>query len=71
MPLALMQSGTKATLRAIRGGRGLRGRLCALGLIPGAEVEVLRNGGGGPCVVSVGGNRIVLGRGMAMQIEVD
>lgn len=71
MPLALVQTGMTATLRAIRGGHGLRGRLCALGLIPGAEVVVLRNGGSGPCVVSIGGNRIVLGRGMAMQIEVD
>jgi len=71
VPLALLRSGTTATLRAIRGGCGLRGRLCALGLIPGARIEVVRNGGGGPCVVSVGGHRVVIGRGMAMQIEVD
>ncbi len=71
MPLAMLHEGTRAILRAVNGGRSLRGRLAALGLIPGAEVIVLRNGGGGPFVVAVNNARICLGRGMAMQIEVD
>ncbi len=71
MPLALVKEGTRAILRSINGGHGLRGRLAALGLIPGAEIEVLRNAGRGPFVVAVGGARLVLGRGMAMQIEVE
>jgi len=71
MPLALMHEGTQAILRVINGGRNLRGRLAALGLIPGAEVTVLRNGGNGPFVVAVNNARICLGRGMAMKIEVD
>ena len=71
MPLALIHEGTKAVLRAVRGGRGLRGRLAALGLIPGAEVTVVRNGGRGPFVIAVNESRICLGRGMAMKIEVD
>ena len=71
MPLAMLHEGTHAVLRAVNGGRSLRGRLAALGLIPGAEVIVLRNGGGGPFVVAVNNARICLGRGMAMQIEVD
>jgi ferrous iron transport protein A len=71
VPLALVHEGGRAVLRAINGGRGLRGRLAALGLIPGVEIEVLRNSGRGPFIVAVGGARVVLGRGMAMQIEVD
>ncbi len=71
MPLAMLHEGTRAILRAVNGGRSLRGRLAALGLIPGAELIVLRNGGGGPFVVAVNNARICLGRGMAMQIEVD
>jgi ferrous iron transport protein A len=71
MPLALVPEGAKAILRSIQGGRSLRGRLTAMGLIPGTEVTVLRNGGHGPFVVVVGGSRICIGRGMAMQIEVE
>jgi Fe2+ transport system protein FeoA len=71
MPLALVNEGARAVLRSIQGGRSLRGRLAALGLIPGTEVTVLRNGGGGPFVVAVNNARICIGRGMAMKIEVD
>lgn len=71
MPLALLHEGTQAVLKAINGGRNLRGRLAALGLIPGAQITVLRNGGNGPFVVAVNNARICLGRGMAMKIEVD
>ena len=71
MPLALVPEGAKAVLRRIQGGRALRGHLSAMGLIPGAEVTVLRNGGHGPFVVVVNATRICIGRGMAMQIEVD
>ena len=71
MPLAMIREGSKIVLRSIQGGRGLRGRLAALGLIPGTEITVLRNGGGGPFVVAVNNARICIGRGMAMKIEVD
>lgn len=71
MPLALIPEGTRAVLRRIQGGRGLRGRLSAMGLIPGTEITVLQNGGHGPFVVAVGDVRICIGRGMAMRIEVD
>ena len=70
MPLALVNEGARAVLRSIQGGRSLRGRLAALGLIPGTEITVLRNGGG-PFVVAVNNARICIGRGMAMKIEVD
>jgi len=71
MPLAMIREGSKTVLRSIQGGRGLRGRLAALGLIPGTEITVLRNGGGGPFVVAVNNSRICIGRGMAMKIEVE
>ena len=71
MPLAMIREGSKTVLRSIQGGRGLRGRLAALGLIPGTEITVMRNDGGGPFVVAVNNARICIGRGMAMKIEVD
>jgi ferrous iron transport protein A len=71
MPLALIREGARAVLRSIHGGRGLRGRLAAMGLIPGAEITVVHNGGDGPFVVAVNDARICIGRGMAMKIEVE
>ena len=71
MPLTMVNEGKKAILRSIEGGRQLRGRLAALGLLPGAELEVVQNSGHGPFVVAVKGSRIVIGRGMAARISVD
>jgi Fe2+ transport system protein FeoA len=71
MPLTHVTQGARAVLKSIDGGRQLRGRLAALGLLPGAEVEVVQNSGQGPFVVAVRGSRIVLGRGMAARILVE
>jgi len=71
MPLTMVDEGNKAILRSIEGGRQLRGRLAALGLLHGTELEVIQNSGHGPFVLSVKGSRIVIGRGMAARISVD
>ena len=70
MTLTMIHEGGKAVLKAINGGNQLRGRLATLGLLPGTELEVIQNSGHGPFVVAVRGSRIVIGRGMAAQIEV-
>ncbi|MCP4291184.1 MAG: ferrous iron transport protein A [bacterium] len=71
IPLSSISEGLKAKLQIINGGRQLRTRLAALGLLPGTEVEVIQNSGKGPFVLSVRGSRIVIGRGMASQVEVE
>lgn len=71
MPLSMVNEGMRAVLSSISGGRDLRGRLAALGLLPGTELEVIRNSGHGPFIVEVRGSRIVIGRGMASRIEVE
>jgi len=71
MPLTMVNEGATAVLRDIEGGRQLKGRLAALGLLPGTELEVIQNSGHGPFVVSVRGSRIVIGRGMAAKISVE
>ena len=71
MPLTMMREGAKAVLSSVGGGRRMRGRLAALGLLPGTELEVIQNSGGGPFVVSVRGSRVLIGRGMAARIEVE
>lgn len=70
MTLTMVLEGNKTVLKAIHGGHEIRGRLAALGLLPGTELEVIQNSGHGPFVVSVRGSRIVIGRGMAARIEV-
>lgn len=71
MPLTGMREGAVAILKSINGGRQLRTRLAALGLLPGTEIEIIHNSGKGPFVVSVRGSRIVIGRGMAARVEVE
>ena len=71
MTLTMVHEGARAVLRSIEGGQQMRGRLAALGLLPGTELEVVQNSGKGPFVVAVRGSRIVIGRGMAARIEVE
>ena len=70
MPLAIVQVGRRVRLIAVDAGHGLQGRLAAMGLVPGVEIEVLRNSMHGPFLVEVKGSRIMLGRGMAQKIIV-
>lgn len=71
MPLSMVAPGKKVRLVRINGGRNLRSRLAAMGLMPGIDVEVISGGHGGPCVISVRDSRLILGRGMALKIEVE
>jgi len=70
MPLSIVQPGRRVRLVSVNAGRGLRGRLTAMGLLPGTEIEVIRNSAHGPFIISVKGTRLVLGRGMAHKIIV-
>jgi len=51
-------------------GRGFLWRMAALGFNPGATVEVVRNDGFGPLIVSILDTQIALGRGQACKIYV-
>lgn len=66
-----LQTGIRAHVAAIQGGRSLRSRLATFGFVPGAEVEVWRNAGTGPIIVQVHGARVALGRGEAARIFVE
>jgi Fe2+ transport system protein FeoA len=70
VPLALVESGRRVHIVGLDAGEGLRGRLAAMGLVPGVQVEVIMNSAGGPFIVSVKGSRIILGHGMAQKIMV-
>lgn len=70
MPLSLVAPGQKVTLVRVDAGHGLQGRLTAMGLVPGKELEVVQSGSCGPITVAVDESRIMLGRGMAHKILV-
>ena len=70
MPLTIIQAGRRVRLVAVNAGQGLEGRLSAMGLVPGVEIEVIRNTFRGPFLVAVKGTRIMLGREMAQKILV-
>ena len=69
--LASVNRGFCASVRLIKGGRGIRARLCSIGIIPGVIIEILENTGQGPIIVKVMGTQLALGRTMASQIYVD
>jgi|GEM_PF-1486692 len=69
MTLGNAKAGQCVVIREIRGGRGMLHRLAAMGLLPGREIRVVRNWG--PLIVSLGNDRLVVGRGMAGRIFVE
>jgi ferrous iron transport protein A len=70
IPLSELSVNEHATILSFLSGRGEINRLAALGLTPGAEVDMTQNYGHGPLIVTVRGTRVALGRGEAMKIYV-
>lgn len=70
MPLAMVKTGERVRFVAVNAGRGLQARLSSMGLVPGVEIEVIRNSLYGPFIVAVKGCRMVLGHGVTQKIMV-
>ncbi len=70
IPLASLKPGERATFLQFDSGRGVMGRLIALGFTPGAEVRITQNHGRGPLLVAVRGTYVAIGRGEAEKIFV-
>ena len=70
IPLALLPEGSEGVVVDVIGGRGAVFKLLSIGIVPGKRVRVLGNRG---CslLISVNGNKFVLGRGLAMRVIVD
>jgi ferrous iron transport protein A len=69
-PLSQVEEGQTVNIIRIDGGRGLRTRLTAMGLLPNVRVTMVRNGKNGPFVISVKNSRTALGRGIVDKIMV-
>lgn len=70
LPLALVRPNREVSLMAVTGGQGLRRRLNDMGLSKGVKFKVIHASVVGPCIISLGNSRLVLGRGMAQKILV-
>jgi Fe2+ transport system protein FeoA len=70
VPLSRLGAGEVGLVQELDGGRGLIGRLAALGFTRDAEVTMVQNFGRGPVIVTVRDTRIALGRGEAGKIRV-
>ncbi|WP_297534435.1 FeoA family protein [Thermococcus sp.] len=70
VPLLSLAPGERAIVVDLRGGPNFRSRLYAMGLAPGAVVQVVSVYPRGPVIIQVGGTRLALGRGMAARVLV-
>lgn len=71
-PLSVVEEGKTVRIIKIVGGRGLVRRLHEIGLLPGAEITIVRNSGFGPVIIrnDVSGT-FSLGFGVAKKIMVE
>lgn len=68
IPLSLLKDGDIALVAAVNGGRAFSRRLAELGIHAGGLLKVIK--GGGPVILDVKGQRLVIGRGMAHKVMV-
>ncbi|THB64326.1 MAG: ferrous iron transport protein A [Desulfovibrio sp.] len=66
-PIREYPPGSLVRIAELGSCRKSRCRMCAMGLTPGTEVEVLSNGMG-PCRLRVRGTDVALGRGMSTRV---
>jgi Fe2+ transport system protein FeoA len=70
IPLSQAAEGQMVSVVSVDGGRGLRGRLTAMGVLANVQIRVVHNGRSGPIVISIKNSRMAIGRGVADKITV-
>ena len=71
IPLSMTRQGEKARVSRIAAGKGLVRRLTEMGLLPGAEIEIISGGRAGPIIIGLQEMRFGLGFGLAKRIFVE
>ena len=69
-PIRLAGEGERLKIASLVGGKNFQDRIFGMGLNVGAEINILRNVGGGPVLIALNGSRLFLGGGMAHKINV-
>lgn len=70
LPLAEAGCGRRLEVCRVDGGRGVCGRLAALGIFPGQKVELVCAADSSRCLVRLNGSTVSLGDGAAEKILV-
>ena len=70
LPLVSLKPDECARIKEICGGCNAKKRLCELGLHNGASIKMIKNDFG-PVILSLSGNKLALGRGLADKIIVE
>ncbi|AFL94321.1 iron(II) transport system protein A [Thermococcus cleftensis] len=70
VPLNALRPGERGIVVNVLGGPAVRQRLVAMGLTPGAPVQIIEAHSYGPIIISVGGVRFAIGRGMAGKVMI-
>lgn len=70
MNLNEIKNGEEVKVKDIVCKRGLKHRLCTLGLLKGQKIKMIKNDTNGPLIVQVLDSKIVIGRGQACNITV-
>lgn len=70
VPLCEAAPGGRFKVMRVVGGRQVCARMAAMGIYPGAEVELLPQSCGTPCLVRVHGGTLSLGAGLTRHIMV-
>jgi Fe2+ transport system protein FeoA len=68
-PLTSVGTNKSAIVKKLQGGREFVQRLAAMGILPGTEIKIIKSGG--PVIMTIRNNRVVVGRGMGHRILVD
>ena len=68
LPLTVLKKGDRARVAELQGGRTFGRRLADMGILPGTPLTVVV--GGGPVILELRGQRVVIGRGMAHRVMV-
>lgn len=70
MSLTNVELGKRVYIIGLSAGKNMQGRLTAMGLVPGTQIEVIASSAWGPVIVAVKGSRVILGHGMAQKVMV-
>lgn len=71
LPLHLAGSGRSVRLHRVTGDSETQSRLAALGLIPGAELQLVGGSECGPLIIGLGNGRLMLGPELACHLWVE
>ena len=70
IPLTMLSVGSTGTVVRVQGGHRVAHRLASMGILPGAQVSLIKSDTSGPVILEVLSSRFVIGRRLAHKIRV-